>query len=470
MKVFFDKKYPAFKISVLNNIILTSKVKRALLTVAFILGCAYNLFADDNDSVASLLKYPEQIQREKLLSRQKVLTFGGPDTTSTSPDSIRSLMNIFYTDQFRTFSDPEAPYFMLMSKDSRLALGVGGLLTIRGWEDWNGIVEPYIFSPYDIPIPKNPAWMKRLYATPANSGFFFTLLGRNTAVGDFFAYLEGGFRGYQKMDFKIRRAYIRVKGFTVGYALSTFLDAGATPRMCDGGVYNGTIDRANILVRYQKDFLSGWSVAGGLEFPDTYISDENTGAEACAPYLPDVAAFGQYQWHEGFSHIRLSGLLRTLTYRDLLNSRNHNKLGWGLALSSTVKVIPDLSVYGIVIYGAGHASYLSDLSVGAHDLVGIEGEPGVLQMPEAFSYFLGAKYNFRPDLYATAIFSQLRNYETKPVDPTSYKYGMCGAINLFWEITPRLSVGGEYMVGKRMNFNGEHGVSNRAEAMLQLSF
>lgn len=416
------------------------------------------------------MRFPEQIQRQKLLDRQKVFTLGQPDTTATSPDSVRSLMNIFYADQFRTFSDPEAPYFMMMTKDAHLAMGVGGLLTIRGWEDWNGIVEPYVFSPYNIPIPKDPARMKRLYATPANSGFYFTLLGRNTAVGNFFAYLEGGFRGYQKMDFKIRRAFIQMKGFTAGYALSTFLDAFAMPRMCDGGVYSGTIDRANILVRYQKDFRSGWSFAGGLEFPNTYISNVTESTEACDPYVPDVAAFGQYQWDEGFSHIRLSGLLRTLTYRDLLESRNHNKIGWGLALSSTVKVIPQLSLYGIAIYGAGHSSYLSDLSNGAHDLVAIAGEPGVLQLPKAFSYFVGLKYNFRPDLYSSIIFTQLRNYENKPADEAGYKYGLCGAANLFWEITPRLSIGGEYIIGKRMNFVGTHGASNRAEAMLQLSF
>ena len=432
-----------------------------------LIGCISILIsAYASDTIKALLIYPEQIQRQKLLERQKIFTPGGEQES----DSVRTLMDIFYTDQFRTFRDPEAPYFMMMTKDAHLALGVGGLLTIRGWEDWNGIVEPYVFSPYNIPIPKNPAAMKRLYATPANSGFFFTLLGRNTAVGDFFAYLEGGFRGYNRTDFRIRRAYIRMRGFTAGYALSTFLDAGAMPRMCDGGGGAGTVDRANILVRYQKDFRSGWSVAGGLEFPSTYIADNETSTEACAPYLPDVAAFGQYQWHQGFSHIRLSGLLRTLTYRDLIAGRNHNKTGWGLALSTVVKVIPDLSVYGIAVYGAGHSSYMYDLSNGAHDLVGVEGEPGVLQLPRAFSYFVGCKYNFRPDLYSAVTFSQLRNYEDRPADPAGYKYGLCGAVNLFWEVTPRLSVGGEYMIGERKNFDGSHGSSNRLEAMLQLSF
>ncbi|MDE6273012.1 MAG: porin [Muribaculaceae bacterium] len=445
------------------------KIIVGLLFIFLSLSSIYSTAFADSVAVSSP-RFPEQIQRQKLLDRQKVISLGQNDPTVSSADSLKVLMNIFYSDQFRKFSDPEAPYFMVMSKDTHLAMGVGGILLVRGWEDWNGVVEPYVFSPYNIPIPKNPARRQRLYATPANSGFFLTLLGRNTAVGDFMAHLEGAFNGYQRMGFKVRRAYIRLKGFTAGYALSTFLDAGAMPRMVDGGVYSGTVDRANILVRYQKDFKSGWSVAGGLEFPNTYIEDVSGSVEACSPYLPDLAAFGQYRWDEGFSHVRLSGLLRTLGYRDLLSQRNHNKLGWGLALSSTVKVIPDLSLYGAVVYGKGHLSYLSDMSNGAHDLVAVAGCPGVLQAPEAFSYFVGGKYNFRPELYSTVTFSQVRNYENLPADPEGYKYGLCGAANIFWEITPRLILGAEYMIGERMNFDGSHGSSNRAEAMFQLSF
>lgn len=425
-----------------------------------------------SESSGKSLRFPEQIQRQKLLDRQKVFTLGSSNDAAgiASGDSIRSLMDIFYADQFRTFQDPEAPYFMLMTKDAHLALGVGGLLTLRGWYDWNGIVPDYIYSPYNIPIPKNPARMHELRATPANSGIYFTLLGRNTVVGDFFAYIEGGFRGYDRMDFRLRRAYIRLKGFTVGYALTTFLDANSTPITVDGGVASGTIDRANILVRYQHDFRSGWSVAGGLEFPNTAVMDIDGNTEACSPYIPDVAGFGQYSWDDGFSHIRLSGLLRTLSYRDLIEKVNHNKIGWGVALSTVIKIIPALTFYGNAIYGAGHNGYLSDLSFGAHDLVAVSGDPGVLETPKAFSYLAGLKYHFTPALYATGSFSQIRNYEKNPADEAGYKYGFCGNVNLFWEITPRLKVGGGYIIGKRKNFDGDSGVTDRAEILLQLSF
>lgn len=437
-----------------------------MLKFAFVALAFATLFAASaNDSIR--LRYPEQIQHKKLLDRQKVFTPGGNDL---SADSIRTLMDIYYLNQFHSANDPEAPYFMLMSKDAHLAMGVGGIVRVRAWEDWNGVVEPYIFSPYNIPIPKNPARMKRIYATAANSVVYLTLLGRKTPVGDFMAYLEGGFSGYNRMDFKLRRAYIMLHGFTAGYALSTFLDVGALPRVCDGGITTGSVDRANILIRYQHNFKSNWSVAGGIEFPQTYIAADGVTTEASLPYLPDFAAFGQYKWNEGYSHVRLSGLLRTLSYRNLLEGKNHTKIGWGIALSTGLKIIPNLTLYGIATYGAGDSSYLSDMSNGEHDLIGIQDAPGQMEMPKVFSYFTGFKYNFRPDIYSTIMFSATHNYESQPPQPDSYRYGLLGAVNLFWEITPRLSIGGEYIIGKRKNFDGASGVSNRAEAMFQLSF
>lgn len=434
---------------------------------------AIALVAKDSTDSSELspghLRFPEQEQRRKLQDRRKIYELGG-GMADARADSVRSLMDIFYTDQFRAFQDPEAPYFMLMSKDKHLAFGVGGLLVARGWFDWNGVVPDYIYSPYNITIPRDPAHMHELRASMANTGFFATLLGRNTVVGDFMAYIEGGFRGYNRTDFRLRKAYIQVKGFTAGLHYSTFLDIAALPPSVDGGTAAGTIDRANVLVRYQHNFKSGWSVAGALEFPTTAIDDDTESTKACSPFLPDVAAFGQYQWDEGYSHVRLSGLLRTLSYRNLLQQKNHNKLGWGIALSSAIKIIPNLSIYADVIYGAGHNGYLGDLSNGEHDLVAVAGQPGVLETPRSFSYLGGLKYNFKPELYASASFSQIFNYEKNPANPDSYKSGFCGNVNFFWEVTPRLTVGGGYIIGKRVNFSGASAITDRAEIMLKLSF
>lgn len=52
-----------------------------------------------------------------------------------------------YQDQFRHFQDPEAPYFMFMSKDSRLAMGMGGTVRMRSYFDWGGAIAQPPFAP-----------------------------------------------------------------------------------------------------------------------------------------------------------------------------------------------------------------------------------------------------------------------------------------------------------------------------------
>jgi len=49
-----------------------------------------------------------------------------PAATQAYVDSVRAVISNFYYDQFRHFQDPEAPYFMFLSKDASLAMGIGG--------------------------------------------------------------------------------------------------------------------------------------------------------------------------------------------------------------------------------------------------------------------------------------------------------------------------------------------------------
>lgn len=52
----------------------------------------------------------------------------------------------------------------------------------------------------------------------------------------------------------------------------------------------------------------------------------------------------------------------------------------------------------------------------------------------------------------------------------NYKYGLYGAANVFWNLTPRIQVGAEFNIGKRQNFNGMRRWARRVGAMCQFSF
>ena len=66
----------------------------------------------------------EDIRMDSTISNHKLIYFGKGDEPSR--DSTNNLIQKFYEDQFRHFQDPLAPYFLFLSKDSKLAMGIGG--------------------------------------------------------------------------------------------------------------------------------------------------------------------------------------------------------------------------------------------------------------------------------------------------------------------------------------------------------
>lgn len=424
----------------------------------------------DSETTSPEASHPEQRSLSKLIESTKVIVpYGG---TVLNPDSVQSTIALFYINQFRHFQDPKAPYFMLMSKDSRLAMGVGGKVKFNGWYGWNGALSSSDFNPSGITIPHDPSAMRELGASASGTAVFFTLLGRSNRFGNYMAYVEGKFSGYNHVDFTLKKAYITLGNWTGGLATSTFCDPASQTPTVDGSGPNGRMDRSNILVRYMHTFGKNrhWTVAGSFEFPSSDVTDDGVHTKKSPDYIPDLAALGQYQWDGGLSHVRISGLLRFIPYRDLVVGKNHTKAGWGLQLSTVVKAASPLTFYGHATIGEGHASYIGDLGDAGIDLIPDPSQPGKLRAPTIFSYSVGAKYNFTDNLYSCLAFSQLSNHPGSGAAPDMYKSGLYGAVNFFWDISPRFTVGAEYLIGRRENISGSHACADRVDAMLEFSF
>lgn len=268
------------------------------------------------------------IALDSALNSHKIIYFGSGEEPPM--DSTINVMRIFYEDQFRHFQDPMAPYFMFMSKDNNLAMGVGGLVRMRGYFDWGGSVPSAGFAPYNIPMHKDPTKDKNFATTPGGTALFFRVLGMNKHIGQYQLYIEANFNGYQARDFHLKKAYGQINDFTIGYAPSTFGDSKALPPSVDASGPNAKMSATAVLVRWMHEFKNKkWTLAASVETPSNKISVTEGVTAKVNQYIPDIAAFGQYQWAKS-GHVRLSGILRTHPYRDLLQQKNHNVLGWGL--------------------------------------------------------------------------------------------------------------------------------------------
>lgn len=431
-------------------------------------------------AVGSII-YATSIHAQKPLADQQIDSLAGSHKivyidgrpadadTQAYVDSIRQKISTFYYDQFRHFSDPAAPYFLFMSKDAQLAMGIGGCVRMRAYYDWGGAIPARGFAPYLIPMEPDPADMRHLGTSPSGTALFFRVLGRNKSLGEYQLYIEANFNGYQYLGFQLKKAYAIINDFTIGYASSTFSDPAALPPTVDAQGPNNKISPAAVLVRYMHTFKDRWTAAVSVEAPENSIGADNEYTEKVSPWVPDFAAFMQYQWAAG-QHVRLAGIMRTLSYRNLINARNHNTVGWGVLLSSVARPTNAITTYANVCYGHGYQSLGGDLLMGSYDLVGDPELPGKLYAPASFGWCLGVQYNFLPNLFMSVAASQTRYLPSKAVSPDEYKYGMFGVGNIFWNLTPRMQMGAEIDLGVRRNFSGAHRWAHRFGIMAQFSF
>jgi len=438
-------------------------MNKYIVTAAILLTCVYNTDAQShvdthNDSLAAS-------------SRIISLEDGNVSTQRPSPEAIERIASFLY-DQYRNSQSPGAPYFLFMSKEEDMMMGIGGVVRMRGWYDWGNVMPGNAFIPYTIPMTRDPANDKKLGVTPAGTALFFRIIGKNNILGDYQAYIEANFNGGgSEHNFHLKKAYVMVRDFTVGYASSTFPDPAACAPTVDAQGPNNKMDRTSVLVRYMPRLGNNLLGAISIENPQNYIRADGVNNMARKSYIPDFAAMLQYDWgHRSSQHIRLSAIYRSLPYRNLADGTNHNKNGWGLQLSSITHPATPLTLYLTFNYGAGYGGLGGDLLVGNCDLIGDPDNPGHMYAPHALGWSAGIQFNFRPNLFMTVIASQARLLPSKHIGPDEYKYGMLGTVNIFWNPLPRVQVGAEFDIGKRQNFSRQHEYSRRFGIVGQLAF
>lgn len=433
------------------------------------MACVLGAMATEQADSLHHMMNAEQQHIEDLKRSQKVVYFGN-DTLSTRSDSIRRMIDKFYVDQYRHFQDPEAPYFLMMSRDATLAMGIGGAVRMRGWYDFDGAMPYNGFVPYTISVPNDPALRRRLDSTPSGTALFFRIIGINKLLGNFSAYIQGSFDGGTGREFKIKKSYVTINEVTIGYTTSTFSDIAANPPVIDAQGPNGQINNTSVLVQWRHQMRNRWWVAASFEFPKNYILADGVHTQQLNDWFPDLVAYGQYDWAGGTGHVRASGLLRVIPYRDLVEARNCNRFGFGAQLSGIVPIGYDFMLYAEGVGGRGCESYINDFMVGTLDLMPNTDRPGDMYAPWCYGLTVGMKYNFTSSVFASISGSEARLYPRAGASGSQYKYGLYGVANIFWNMSPRLQVGAEYLLGQRKNLDGEKGHAMRVNMLFQFSF
>lgn len=356
------------------------------------------------------------------------------------------------------------------SENGKLVGIVSGSATATmGW-DFNNVVDnPNEFITFDIPVN----------AAPGNGGSF-QLSAQQTAlqlnlvalpddvnrVGAFFKVTMLG-NNYSPW---IEYALLNWRGLSVGYGYTLFSDSkAALPTIDFQGpcAYTGI---SNTVLQYRRKLTPVLSAGIALEMPTLSATFNNRDTEV-SQRVPDIPVMVSYD--KGGNHLRVSGVVRNMMYRDNVSDKNRDCVGWGVQLSGKNAICPALTLFWQGAYGKGLASYFQDFNGGGLDMT--PGPDGKMRTVKVWGAYAGLQYNFTNNIYACAGYSHLRAY------PKRYTGGDClyanqpsytqyAVGNLFWQINNYLCWGIEYIYGRRVDMNRQQGHASRVQTMLQFSF
>ncbi|MDE7024981.1 MAG: porin [Paramuribaculum sp.] len=382
----------------------------------------------------------------------------------------RDLVAILYDTSDIHFNDPSSPRFLFLDREGKVALGIGGYIKGSVYYDFNGEnTDGPLFTPYLNHVPNSSEHRQRLGGTANHSTIFLQLAGRSSRFGYYEAYIQTNFSadGNNGYGLKLKQAYVTLGNITAGLAPSTWSDASAgTPTVDDQGPA-GESSTKNILVRYRTTFGNRWSLGVGVEIPQV-SSTFGFGTAKIGQRVPDIPFNIQYSWGKN-SHLRVAGLLRTMTYRDALSEQNKFRFGWAAQVSGTINLGYGFNTYFQGACGQGYGRYINDLSGNGYDLIQ-SSTPGKMIAPKTLNYEVGVKYAPVSKFFIAAAYSQVRVYDQSALGNDAYRQGQYATVSAFCDPIRDLRVGVGYMYGVRKNYDGQSGCSNRLEAMIQYSF
>lgn len=405
-----------------------------------------------------------QAQRDNRSHEENVVTTVGNEKTDS-----KDVEKAFKSVAPQSPNENGLPRFAIVGKDDKFYLGIGGQLLAEGVFDWGDqMPSPVLMTPSSITpaTPGNGANTRFGWQSSSIYMNFVAMPGSSDQIGLFF---KANFMGNNN-NFNVYHLYAKYRGLTIGYTTSAFTDAAAEPMTIDFEGPNGYPYNTLFTAYWTQKFTKNVSGAIGIDAPSASIT---TGSETNSvnQRIPAIPMFLQYGWADGASHIRLSGIIRPIQYRNLAGGVNKTIVGGGVQFSGMTNIVGGLSFQFNGAYGKGIGSYLQDDNGLGLDAV-TTSDDGKMEAVTSMGLTGGLSYQFSPKLTANLVYSHLTNWMPEGAEETgnTYRYGDYCAANLVYAFNKFLSAGIEYDYGHRKALDGTGLHTNRVQAQLAVTF
>lgn len=326
---------------------------------------------------------------------------------------------------------------------------------------------------YDVVRPTKLPTMVNEYGTNGNAYFsvrqtrFGVKSSNQTALGELFTQFEWEMFGTGvdagQTTIRLRHAYGQLGHFGVGQYWSPFMDIDVFPNSVEYWGPNGMAFFRNIQVRWMP-IMGDTRLTIALERPGASADGgvyseilQQQNIRARFP-VPDLSA--EYRSAHDWGYVELAGIVRYMKWEDQGQHEegevdlSGDAIGWGLNLSSNLKIGKDNLVRLSVLYGAGVQNYMNDATVD----VGIEttDDPekpikGVAIPLLGVVAFLEHNWS---DKFATAVgYSMLDMDNTNGQNFDAFKMGQYALGNIIYYPVQDVMMVCELQYGNRENFN-----------------
>ena len=356
-----------------------------------------------------------------------------------------------------------------------ISVKFGGFIKLNLIHDFDDIDEDNLFATAEIEIDSDRGGKTTMDARETR----LSLTARSPSpLGELTVFVEGDFQGGGDV-LRLRHAYGEVGNFLAGQTNSIFMDVSAQPSTIDNEGPNALVFVRHPLVRWRQPLLRGltWSIA--VEEPSTDVTTpftrDSSGARVLAmgddtERWPDLAT--HFRHVGGYGHLQLAGLIRDLRFDGEDGSSNDSELGWGINFTGLISTFGQDSFMFQISYGEGIGRYIQDLSF-EDDGMGIDAAPSASGDLEALPAFAGmAAYErwWTTTIRSVASFGyvEVDNSAGQAGDAYAKTYYASG--NLVWSPFRLMSVGVEFLWGKRENNNGDDADARRLQFAVKYNF
>lgn len=383
-------------------------------------------------------------------------------------DSVANVEKAFKGNAPESPRDNNLPRFAIIGKERQFYLGIGAQFLGEAMFDWGDNMPSTLnFTPASM-TPRTPGNGGELGFAWQSSSIHLNFVAMPNTGNQIGLYFKGNFNN--NGTFKMSHLYAKYRGLTAGYTNSAFTDGAAMPFTIDNEGPNGYPSFSVITAYWTQNFGRGFSGTIGIDQPTADFTN-STSAKYVSQRIPAVPLYVQYAYNGGADHVRLSGLVRPMQYRDYTENHNSTLVGLGVQLSGITQIAGPVSFTYNAAYGRGIANYLQDTNGLGLDATAST-HAGELTMTRSLGLTGGFAFNFNSKVSANLVYSHLTNWlgDDAVSQPDQYRYGDYVAANVVYNINRFLSTGIEYDYGHTKTFAGNPLHSNRIQAQLALTF